>query len=61
MRRILTERGAELLQATPHNGVYPLRQAIARHLYQFRGISAAPEQIVVGAGTEYLYLSLIHI
>lgn len=29
MRRILTERGAELLQATPHNGVYPLRQAIA--------------------------------
>ena len=54
MRRILTERGAELLQATPHNGVYPLRQAIARHLYQFRGISAAPEQIVVGAGTEYL-------
>ena len=58
MRRILTERGAELLQATPHNGVYPLRQAIARHLYQFRGISAAPEQIVVGAGAEYLYLLL---
>lgn len=61
MRRILTERGAELLQATPHNGVYPLRQAIARHLYQFRGISAAPEQIVVGAGTEYLYSVLIQL
>ena len=61
MRRILTERGAELLQATPHNGVYPLRQAIARHLYQFRGISAAPEQIVVGAGTEYLYNLIVQL
>ena len=60
-RRILTERGAELLQATPHNGVYPLRQAIARHLYQFRGISAAPEQIVVGAGTEYLYNLIVQL
>ena len=61
MRRILTERGAELLQATPHNGVYPLRQAIARHLYQFRGISAAPEQIVVGAGTEDLYNLIVQL
>ena len=61
MRRILTERGAELLQATPHNGVYPLRQAIARHLYQFRGISAAPERIVVGAGTEYLYNLIVQL
>lgn len=61
MRRILTERGAELLRATPHNGVYPLRQAIARHLYQFRGISAAPEQIVVGAGTEYLYNLIVQL
>ena len=61
MRRILTERGAELLQATPHNGVYPLRQAIARHLYRFRGISAAPEQIVVGAGTEYLYNLIVQL
>ena len=61
MRRILTERGAELLQATPHNGVYPLRQAIARHLYQFRGISAAPEQIVVGAWTEYLYNLIVQL
>ena len=55
MRRVLTEEGTRLLRATPHNGALCLRRAIQRHLYQFRGISVSPEQIVVGAGTEYLY------
>lgn len=55
MRRVLTEEGKQLLQATPHNGALCLRRAIQRHLYQFRGISVSPNQIVVGAGTEYLY------
>ena len=45
----------------PPNGVMELRQAISRHLYRFRGISAAPEQIVVGAGTEYLYNLLVQL
>lgn len=54
-RRVLTEQGERLLRAIPHSGVPELRQAISRHLYRFRGIQADPEQIVVGAGTEYLY------
>ena len=60
-RRVLTQRGEQLLRAVPPNGVMELRRAIARHLYRFRGISAAPEQIVVGAGTEYLYNLLIQL
>lgn len=60
-RRALTERGEELLQATPHNGAEELRRAIAAHLYRFRGIQADPEQIVVGAGTEYLYNLLVQL
>lgn len=60
-RRVLTERGKELLRATPHSGAAELRLAISRHLYHFRGISAAPEQIVVGAGTEYLYNLLVQL
>ena len=35
-------------------GVYKLRCAIVDYLYEFRGMNA-PEQIIVGAGTEYLW------
>lgn len=61
MRRVLTEQGEDLLRVMPHNGVAELRQAVARHVYQFRGISAMPDQIVVGAGTEYLYNLIVQL
>lgn len=60
-RRVLAERGEELLRSIPHSGVPELRRAIARHLYRFRGIEARPEQIVVGAGTEYLYNLIVQL
>lgn len=40
-------------------GVPELREAIARLLYRMKGISCAPEQIVIGAGSEYLFNMLI--
>lgn len=55
MRRVLSEQGETLLQPLPHNGVAPLRKAIAGYLRQFRGMAVEEEQIVVGAGAEYLY------
>ena len=58
-RAEITARGAELLQPVPYNGVLELRQAIAGHLRQFRGLQTDPSCIVVGAGTEYLYHMLI--
>ena len=61
MRRVITEEGKRLLRSMPHNGVEELREALARHIYQFRGISARPEQIVVGAGTEYLYNLIVQL
>ena len=50
-----------LMQRSPSGGILPLREAIADYLYQFRGIHAEPEQILVGAGTEYLYNILIQL
>ena len=61
MRKVLTDQGEQLLQPIPHNGVYELRYAIARHLYRFRGIVVQPEQIVVGSGTEYFYNLIVQL
>lgn len=54
-RQILSEQSPDLLTPPPAGGVPELRTAIAKHLYEFRGINASPEQIMIGAGTEYLY------
>lgn len=61
MRKILSEQDKALLDATPYNGVVLLRSAIAEYLYRFRGMDVSPSQIVVGAGTEYLYGMLIQL
>ena len=60
-RRVLTERGPALLRAVPHSGVPELRRALARHLYELRGIQVSPEQIVVGAGSETLISLLVQL
>ena len=60
-RRVLSERGPALLEPIPHSGAPELREALARHLYELRGIRAQPEQIVVGAGAEYLYNLLVQL
>lgn len=53
-REILSSGRDELLQSCSGKGVYALRQAIAEHLRSFRGVEAQAEQIVIGAGGEYL-------
>lgn len=57
-RQVLSEGGAAILSPTPHQGLFALRQAIADDLRDFKGMAVSPEQIVVGAGAEYLYLLL---
>ena len=54
-RETISIRERELMTNSPCNGIYELRLAIAKHLGEFRGMSVDPDQIVVGAGTEYLY------
>jgi len=61
MRETLTEQDALLLESIPYNGIEQLRKAIAEHLYHFRGMSVNENQIVIGAGTEYLYSLIIQL
>ena len=60
-REELTEESSRLVKSSPGNGIPELREAIARHLWSFRGLNCNPENIVVGAGTEYLYGLLIQL
>lgn len=61
MREVLSGESSTLLSPPPAGGIMELRKAIAEHLYQFRGIGVSPEQIIIGAGTEYLYGLLIQL
>lgn len=61
MRNVLTEKETMLLETVPFQGIFELRQAIAKHLYGFRGMQVSPDQIIIGAGTEYLYGRLIQL
>lgn len=61
MRTVLASGNTQLLQKTDAKGILELRQAIAGHLYDFREMRVSPEQIVVGAGTESLYTTLIQL
>lgn len=45
----------------PCGGILSLREAIAKHLMDFRGMHISPEQVIIGAGTEYLYGLLIQL
>ncbi len=61
LRETLLERHEELLEAPPWGGVLQLRRAISRHLKEFRNMDVSAEQIIIGAGTEYLYGLLIQL
>lgn len=50
-----------LMTPSPANGVYELRYAICQHLSAFRGMKVEPSQVIIGAGTEYLYSLLIQL
>jgi GntR family transcriptional regulator/MocR family aminotransferase len=60
-RETLSEHREELMEPSPAGGLPELRTAIAQHLKQFRNMDVRPEQIIVGAGTEYLYSLLIQL
>ncbi len=61
MRETMSSQRDKLMCPSPAAGVQELRQAIAEHLYRFRGMQVSAGQIVVGAGTEYLYGLIIQL
>lgn len=61
IRELLNDNRLDLMINPPCGGILPLREAIAKHLMDFRGMHVSPEQIIIGAGTEYLYGILIQL
>lgn len=55
MRKVLTDRGEILLEKAPNCGCEELRNALRHYLARNRGIHADADQIIIGAGSEYLY------
>ena len=60
-REVMLDYGEALLLPMPNRGIPELRQAIAEHLAAFRGMQVHPENILVGAGTDFLYNLLIQL
>jgi GntR family transcriptional regulator/MocR family aminotransferase len=62
MREAIGASDNTLMSTVSWKGMRVLREAIASELGNYRGMSrVSPEQIVVGAGTEYLYSRLMQI
>ena len=55
MRKVLSDLDENILERSDNLGCYELRKNISLYLARSRGIHAVPEQIVIGAGSEYLY------
>ncbi|MBQ8833574.1 MAG: PLP-dependent aminotransferase family protein [Oscillospiraceae bacterium] len=60
-REVMLDYGEALLLPLPNRGIPQLRQAIAEHLAAFRGMHVDPENILIGAGTDFLYNLLIQL
>ena len=55
MRKVINDFGEDLLDRSPNFGCYELRKTISLYLARSRGIYVNAEQIIIGAGAEYLY------
>jgi len=60
-REVMLDLGEQLLLESPNQGLYALRQAISDHLAQFRAMQVDPGNILIGAGTDFLYNLLIQL
>lgn len=61
IREVISNEKSSLMKPLPSAGSYELRSSIARHLLDYRGLKVSPEQIIIGAGTEYLYSIIIQL
>lgn len=59
MRNVLSGYQERIMVKSPNSGCTELRAAIASYLRRSRGIEAAPEQIIIGSGAEYLYGQIV--
>ena len=57
-KNILSDSNARLFSQGNSQGDMGLRETIARYLHSSRGVNCRPEQIIVGAGNDYLLMLL---
>ncbi len=55
---ILVDANSEMFALGDAQGDWQLRETIGRYLHSSRGVNCQPEQIIVGAGTDYLLMLL---
>lgn len=55
VRKVISDNGDKLFVKAPNQGCSILRNAIADYLYRYRGMTAQPENIIIGSGAEQLY------
>ena len=60
-REVMLDLGEGLLLPLHRQGLPALRNAIARHLSAFRGMQVDPDNILIGAGTDFLYNLLVQL
>lgn len=58
MKNLLLDEGATVLRSSSSLGDEELRRAICDYLFRSRNVNCVPEQIVIGAGNEYLQILL---
>ena len=57
-RNTLIDDRKEIFELGDSMGDYNLRETICRYLHQARGVNCSPEQMIIGAGNEYLLMRL---
>lgn len=60
-KNVLLDDREEILLSGDGQGDYELRRAIADYLHQARGVNCVAEQIIIGAGNEYLEILLAQV
>ncbi len=57
-KNVLSESSSGLFAQGDAQGEYSLRETISRYLHSSRGVNCSPQQIIIGAGNDYLLLLL---
>jgi len=61
VRKVLSEKQAQLPGRTEGRGCAEIRTAIASYLNRSRGMQVSADQVVIGAGSEYLYSLIVQL
>ena len=61
MREVMVDANSEMFSHSEPGGDRSLRVTIAHYLHFSRGVRCVPEQVIVGAGNDYLLMLLRHI